>query len=167
MAISPNYVFASVLAAEPFEFYILLPWLFIYWPCGLWHDYLNWDKSIVWVPSLFFWEWVESVRIYDNTNDKREWTANSSVLFSWKAALSFDKWNNYTSVSSGEDHLKSTSSFKNILQRRRPFQILSPRWCVFCKKNGETADHLFLHCSFWIKLWFKVWRELSVEWVVP
>ena len=56
MAISPNYVFASVLAAEPFEFYILLPWLFIYWPCGLWHDYLNWDKSIVWVPSLYFSE---------------------------------------------------------------------------------------------------------------
>ena len=29
------------------------------------------------------------------------------------------------------------------------------RWCCLCKCNGDTADHLLLHCSVVAKIWFE------------
>ena len=54
-----------------------------------------------------------------------------------------------------------------MLQRRKPYHALSPRWCVLCRKDGEYADHLFLHCQFSLNLWSKVLEEFSLQWVVP
>ncbi|RVX07693.1 hypothetical protein CK203_021947 [Vitis vinifera] len=32
------------------------------------------------------------------------------------------------------------------LQLRRPYKALCPQWCILCKGNGESSDHIFLHC---------------------
>ncbi len=37
----------------------------------------------------------------------------------------------------------------NLLKRR----LLVLDWCCMCKREGETIDHLFLHCSVAKGLW--------------
>ena len=39
-------------------------------------------------------------------------------------------------------------------------------WCCLCKKNGETTDHLFLHCPLAQELWNMVWSLFGVYWVM-
>ena len=36
-----------------------------------------------------------------------------------------------------------------------------------CKRNGESVDHLFLHCPFAMNLWFMVLGLFGVSWVMP
>ncbi|RVW39538.1 putative ribonuclease H protein [Vitis vinifera] len=43
----------------------------------------------------------------------------------------------------------------DMLQVRRPYKALSPDICILCMKHGESADHLFLHCSLTIGLWHR------------
>ncbi|RVW29636.1 hypothetical protein CK203_100953 [Vitis vinifera] len=42
------------------------------------------------------------------------------------------------------------------LQLRRPYKALCPQWCILCKGNGESIDHLFLHCLVTIGLWHRL-----------
>ena len=35
----------------------------------------------------------------------------------------------------------------DLLQFKRPYKALSPDICKLCMKQGESVDHLFLHCS--------------------
>ena len=37
-------------------------------------------------------------------------------------------------------------------------------WCCICKRNGETTDHLLLHCPVAQKLWNMVCSLLGVHW---
>ena len=39
-------------------------------------------------------------------------------------------------------------------------------WCCICKRNGETTDHLLLHCPVAQKLWNMVCSLLGVHWVI-
>lgn len=41
----------------------------------------------------------------------------------------------------------------NIIQRRNPNVCLSPCWCVMCKRNGKSTDHLFLYYHNAVQLW--------------
>ena len=36
-----------------------------------------------------------------------------------------------------------------------------------CKRNGESVDHLFLHCPFTMDLWSMVLGLFGVSWVMP
>ena len=40
-------------------------------------------------------------------------------------------------------------------------------WCYMCKRNGESVDHLFLHCPFASDLWSMVLGLIGVSWVMP
>ena len=40
-------------------------------------------------------------------------------------------------------------------------------WCYMCKRNGESVDHLFLHCPFASDLWSMVLDLFEVSWVMP
>lgn len=51
-----------------------------------------------------------------------------------------------------------------MLQWRRPNCCFSPHWCVFCKLNGENANHIFLHCQVASYLQQKLHREARVTW---
>ena len=40
-------------------------------------------------------------------------------------------------------------------------------WCCLCKENGETVDHLLLHCPFLREVWDMVFALFGVHWVMP
>ena len=41
------------------------------------------------------------------------------------------------------------------------------KWCCLCKSNGESPDHLLLHCSFAQELWTFVFCLFGISWVMP
>ena len=49
--------------------------------------------------------------------------------------------------------------------RRRKVWILD--WCYMCKCNGESVDHLFLHCPIAMDMWAMVFGLFGVSWVMP
>ncbi|RVW16135.1 putative mitochondrial protein [Vitis vinifera] len=55
----------------------------------------------------------------------------------------------------------------DMLQVRRPYKVLSPDICILCMKHGESADHLFLHCSLTIGLWHRLFQLAKMDWVPP
>ena len=50
---------------------------------------------------------------------------------------------------------------------RRPYKSLCPQWCILCKRNGESINHLFLHCPVTIGLWHKLFNLAGLAWVPP
>ena len=38
-------------------------------------------------------------------------------------------------------------------------------WCIMCHCNGETMDHLLLHCRKAYQLWSFVFRTFGISWV--
>ena len=40
-------------------------------------------------------------------------------------------------------------------------------WCYMCKKNGESVDHLLLHCEVTRVLWDEIFQRVDVAWVMP
>ncbi|XP_024195633.1 uncharacterized protein LOC112198748 [Rosa chinensis] len=55
----------------------------------------------------------------------------------------------------------------DVLQRRRPGSCFSPHWCILCKAQGESADHVFVHCEVANFLWKKLFWEARVDWTTP
>ncbi|RVW63219.1 putative mitochondrial protein [Vitis vinifera] len=53
----------------------------------------------------------------------------------------------------------------DMLQVRRLYKALSPDICILCMKHGESADHLFLHCSLTIGLWHRLFQLAKMDWV--
>ena len=39
--------------------------------------------------------------------------------------------------------------------------------CKLCMEQGESADHLFLHCSVTLGLWHKLFQLAKMDWVPP
>ena len=39
-------------------------------------------------------------------------------------------------------------------------------WCCMCKRNGESMDHLLLHCPIAFELWTMVWNLFELLWVM-
>ncbi|KAG2721970.1 hypothetical protein I3760_02G107400 [Carya illinoinensis] len=40
-------------------------------------------------------------------------------------------------------------------------------WCFMCKKDGESVNHLFLHCEMVTDLWNKLFARVGIAWVMP
>ena len=40
-------------------------------------------------------------------------------------------------------------------------------WCCLCCCDGETVDHLLLHCKFAHALWSEVFLMFGLQWVMP
>ncbi|KAM7469441.1 hypothetical protein LguiA_007624 [Lonicera macranthoides] len=55
----------------------------------------------------------------------------------------------------------------DLLQIRRPFQQLSPSWCIMCKGSYESLDHLMIHCPFVHYIWSNIRREFNLISVFP
>ena len=47
----------------------------------------------------------------------------------------------------------------------RKMKIWILDWCCMCKCNGESVDHLFLHCPVAMDLWSIVFGIFGVSWV--
>ncbi|PON74884.1 hypothetical protein PanWU01x14_046010, partial [Parasponia andersonii] len=54
-----------------------------------------------------------------------------------------------------------------LLQRRRLYQSIYPNWSVLCKRNEESSNHLFIHCEFSLKIWWRICAEFSLSWAIP
>ena len=54
----------------------------------------------------------------------------------------------------------------DLVQRRNPNMALSPSWCVLCRKQNETIDHLLMHCETATKFWNQLFYEAGLSWVV-
>ncbi|RVW63564.1 Transposon TX1 uncharacterized 149 kDa protein [Vitis vinifera] len=46
----------------------------------------------------------------------------------------------------------------DLLQLRRPHKAISPDICKLCMEQGESTDHLFLHCSVTLGLWHRLFQ---------
>ena len=40
-------------------------------------------------------------------------------------------------------------------------------WCYMCKSNGESVDHLLLHCPIVYELWSMVFILFGIHWAMP
>ena len=52
-----------------------------------------------------------------------------------------------------------------MLQLRRPFKVLSPNWCIICRRNREMIDDLFLHCQITLGLWHRIFSQVGMLWL--
>jgi hypothetical protein len=48
----------------------------------------------------------------------------------------------------------------------RKRNVVVIEWCCMCKKNGESIDHLLLHCEVARDLWSYILVLFGVEWVM-
>jgi hypothetical protein len=46
-------------------------------------------------------------------------------------------------------------------------QVIVIDRCSMCKKNGESVDHLLLHCEVACVLWNAIFSRFSPSWVMP
>ena len=62
-----------------------------------------------------------------------------------------------------------TAALGNILtiDNLRKWQILILDWCCMCKRNGESVDHLLIHCPIAFDLWSMVFTLFGIHWVMP
>ena len=49
--------------------------------------------------------------------------------------------------------------------RGRGFDFVD--WCIMCRCNGETVNHLLFHCEKAYQLWSLVFRSFGISWVLP
>lgn len=49
--------------------------------------------------------------------------------------------------------------------RKRWLMVID--WCCMCKRDGETVDHLLLHCLIARDFWDLVFSMFGVAWVMP
>ncbi|RVW19678.1 Structural maintenance of chromosomes protein 3, partial [Vitis vinifera] len=127
---------------------------------------------------------LHSVLLSPSSSDSRAWSLSSSGSFSVKSffyALSRDSnplmflpakflWSSKVpskvkALAWLVAHGKVNTNDK--LQLRRPYKALCPQWCILCKGNGESIDHLFLHCPITIGLWHRLFNLVGVIWVPP
>ncbi|XP_022869431.1 uncharacterized protein LOC111388851 [Olea europaea var. sylvestris] len=58
---------------------------------------------------------------------------------------------------------KMTLTVDNL--HRKGFYVTE--WCYMCKRDGETNDHLFLHCEGVRWLWNTILTSQHMDWVMP
>ena len=127
---------------------------------------------------------LDCMHISTSASDARSWSLCSSGLFTVKSF--------FTGLSQMSDSSpffptkfvwKSQVPFKvkafiwlvahkkvntnDLLQLRRPHKAISPDICKLCMEQGESADHLFLHCSVTLGLWHRLFQLAKMDWVPP
>ena len=153
--------------------------------------YTNWnfhfsrnllDREIIQLPELL--GRLEGRQLCDCVEDKRTWLADSSGIFTCKSAFVWMRKDNSLPVNYQAKCIWKMPipvkvkvftwllilgklNVHSNLQRTKPYQALSPGWCILCKKNNESIDHLFLHCEFSLRQWFNILKEFGMEWVIP
>uniref|UniRef100_A0A2N9G3B1 Reverse transcriptase zinc-binding domain-containing protein n=1 Tax=Fagus sylvatica TaxID=28930 RepID=A0A2N9G3B1_FAGSY len=90
-----------------------------------------------------------SVQVQSNNNDKLCWKPTPQLGF---------KVSSYYELPWGK-----FSQLDNLRTRN----IILVSWCCLCKADGETMDHLLLHCAFSKEVWDMVFVMFGVSWAMP
>ena len=107
---------------------------------------------------------LNGLHLSPSVSDARSWPLSYLGFFSVKSFfLTLSQFSGSPQVFPSKFIWKSQVSFKvksfvwlvahkkvntnDILQLRRPYKALSPDICILYMKHGESAYHLFLHCS--------------------
>jgi hypothetical protein len=49
----------------------------------------------------------------------------------------------------------------------RKRHVIVVDWCCMCKRDGESVDHLLLHCEVACALWSAFFSRFGLSWVMP
>ena len=107
---------------------------------------------------------LDCLHLSPSVSDAGSWSLSSSRLFTIKSFfLALSQYSGFPPVFPTKFVWNSQVPFKvksfvwllahkkvntnDLLQMRRPYKALSPDIYKLCMKHGESADHLFLHCS--------------------
>ncbi|RVW40358.1 hypothetical protein CK203_092445 [Vitis vinifera] len=101
---------------------------------------------------------IDDLYLSPSVPDARLWPLSSSGLFSVKSF--------FLALSQSSGSPQNFPS-KFVWNSQAPFKVKSFVWLVAHKKHGESADHLFLHCSLTIGLWHKLFQLAEMDWVPP
>jgi hypothetical protein len=63
----------------------------------------------------------------------------------------------------GRPHLKRLLTLDNV--RKRGIVVINR--CCMCESDGESIDHLFLHCGVARTLWNAIFSRFGLCWVMP
>ena len=127
---------------------------------------------------------LDGLHLSPSVLDAKFWPLSSSRLFSVKYFfLALSQFSSSPQVFPSKFIWKSQVPFKvksfvwlvahkkvntnDMPQLRRPYKVLNPDICILCMKHGESADHLFLHCSLTIGLWHRLFQLAKMDWVPP
>jgi hypothetical protein len=97
------------------------------------------------------------------------WFAHSIVLFSvMRATHSHGKSIWQPKVPSRISFFVWVAVLGKILtaENLRKRHIILVSWCCLFKRDGETVDHLLLHCPFSWEVWDMVFALFGVQWVM-
>ncbi|KAG7990850.1 hypothetical protein I3843_02G045100 [Carya illinoinensis] len=89
-------------------------------------------------------------------------TATPNVSFPWKR-LWRNKAPHKTLFFVWTAALGKILTTDNLRKRR----VIITDWCCMRKKDGESVNHLLLHCETARALWCEVFRQVGLNWVMP
>lgn len=49
----------------------------------------------------------------------------------------------------------------------RKRKVVHISWCHLCNVAGEYVDHILLHCSLALRLWWDIFSWFGIFWVMP
>ncbi|KAJ9693399.1 hypothetical protein PVL29_012251 [Vitis rotundifolia] len=127
---------------------------------------------------------LDSMHFSNSASDARSWSLSSSGLFTVKSFfIALSQMPDLSPTFPTKFVWNSPVPFKvkafvwlvahkkvntnDLLQLRRPHKALSPDICKLCMKQGESANHLFLHCSVTLGLWHRLFQLAKLDWVPP
>ncbi|CAL5358449.1 unnamed protein product [Camellia sinensis] len=143
--------------------------------------------------SLFVWEMEEldrlkgmlcnAAELRGNVTDKLKWMADPTGVFSVSSAYHWCEsslgstfriteciWKNVAPPKVqffGWLAWKRRIKTSNYLQRMGILENSSSLHCVFCNEEGETDNHVLLHCPCVWVVWSKIMRWWGIQWVIP
>ena len=139
---------------------------------------VNGWTSIEWTPI-----WLNSVSAWtqfflNQNEDELIWKNDPSGVFSIGSAYD-DSFDDYEEPCWAKAWVKGMKPKVNIfflihlqnkfltLDNLKKRGIIIINRCVLCKNDGESVEHITLHCPFTKKIWDKICSLLNAEWVFP
>ena len=119
------------------------------------------DDLISWAVEDGLWWKLKTNGIFDVQSLYSFLRESPTLAFPWKCI-----WR--TKVPWRPCFFVWTAAWQKILTcdnlRKRGYYMTS--WCCMCRCNGETVEHLLLHCPIVGGLWNWVFQAFGVRWVI-